>query len=126
MTPTTVIGIDPTAQSDGGLVLRMRNESGQDTTAVIPATLVAEIQSALQGILVERVSSAASLGELTTGVALPHLTIEQIAIADHSEGTTLCGHTLQMGWVSLEASGDVLREMKQKIDVVLSSSPVKH
>jgi hypothetical protein len=88
--------------------------------------MVATVQSALQRILVEHVYSAATRGELTSGAALPRLTIEQVATAHLHDATTLCGRTSQIGWVSLEASNDVLNRMKQEIDMVLSSSRVKH
>jgi hypothetical protein len=126
MTLATVIGIDPIAKSDGSLVLQIKDATGQDTTAIIPAAMVAAVQSALQRILVEHVYSVAKVGELTIGVALPQFTIEQVATAHLHDATTLCGLTSQMGWVSLEASNDVLRRMKQEIDMVLSSSRVKH
>jgi len=125
MTIATVIGVDATAKSDGGVVLQITNATGQDTTAVIPETMFAAVQSALQRILVERVYSVAKAGEITTGVALPQLTIEGVTTAHRHDATTLCGHTSQIGWVSLEASDDVLRRMKEKIDVVLSSR-VRH
>jgi hypothetical protein len=126
MTLPTVIGIDPATESDGAIILRMKDSNGQDTSAVIPVTMVDVILSALQRISIDRVFSAAKGGELTPGVTLPNLTIEEVNTADGGSVTTLCGRISQVGWVLLGAPDDVLRQMKKKIDEVLSSSRIKH
>ncbi len=121
MAQAIVTGIEPSARSDGSHVLQIKNAQGRAAKLVIPSTMVAAVQSALQRTLVERAFSVAKIGELTTGVSLPRLTVEQIATASLHGGINLCSRTPQIGWVSIEASDDVLRETKEKIDVVLAS-----
>jgi hypothetical protein len=125
MAQATVTGINPSAKSDGSHVLQVKNTRGRATTVVIPATMIPVIETALQRALLERVYSVAKIGELTTGATLPHLRIEQVATGHLGSATSLCIRTPQMGWASLEASDDVLLQMKAEIDVVLSSR-VKH
>lgn len=121
MAQAIVTGIEPSAKSDGSHVLQIKNAKGRAAKLVIPSMMVAVVQSALQNTLAQRAFSVAQVGELTTGVSLPCLTVERVATATCHGAINLCNRTPQMGWVAIEVSDDVLREMKEKIDAVLAS-----